>query len=172
MKQTSMKLYFEGATGSVTGSCSRLEYSCGEENAQILVDCGLLQESEDDVIKVPTWNFEPSEIDAVLLTHAHIDHSGALPLLYNLGFSGKVYATDATIELARIMLAHIAKTTQLFERADIEKIRWESVDSIESGRSLGRYFGIFPNIRVCFMRSSHILGAVGIYVQWFKNVAE
>ena len=172
MKQTSMKLYFEGAAGSVTGSCSRLEYSCGEEKAQILVDCGLLQEAEEGTITVPDWSFEPSQIHAVLLTHAHIDHCGALPLLYNRGFSGKVYATDATIELATIMLADIAKTTQFFEKDDIDKIRWESVDSIEEGRIQGRYFGIFPNIRACFMRSSHILGATGIYVQWFKNVAE
>ncbi len=83
MKQTSMKLYFEGATGSVTGSCYRLEYSCGEENAQILVDCGLLQESEDDVKKVPTWNFAPSEIDAVLLTHAHADQVELLTYLFD-----------------------------------------------------------------------------------------
>ena len=143
-----------------------------EEKAQILVDCGLLQEAEEGAITVPDWSFEPSQIHAVLLTHVHIDHCGALPLLYNRGFSGKVYATDATIELAAIMLADIAKTTQFFEKDDIDKIRWESVDSIEAGRIQGRYFGIFPNIRACFMRSSHILGATGIYVQWFKNVAE
>ncbi|MBQ3825470.1 MAG: MBL fold metallo-hydrolase, partial [Spirochaetaceae bacterium] len=81
-----MKLYFEGAAGNVTGSCSRLEYSCGEEKAQILVDCGLLQEAEEGAITVPDWSFEPSQIHAVLLTHAHIDHCGALPLLYNRGF--------------------------------------------------------------------------------------
>lgn len=167
-----MKLFFEGATGTVTGSCSRLEYSCSEEKYQILVDCGLLQEAEEGKISVPEWRFNPSEISCVLLTHAHIDHCGALPLLYNQGFTGKVYATDATIELSKIMLADVAKTTGFFETDDIKKIRWVSIDSIEDGRNLAQYFPILPNIRTCFIRSSHILGACAIYLQWLKNVPE
>ena len=172
MKQTQMKLYFEGAAGSVTGSCTRLEYTCKDEKYQILVDCGLEQESEEGKITVPEWKFNPAEISAVLLTHAHIDHCGAIPLLYNQGFEGKVYATDATIELAEIMLADVAKTTKFFEKDDIEKIRWASVDKIEDGKEPAKYFQFLPNIRACFIRTSHILGSCGIYVQWFKNVTE
>lgn len=172
MKQSQMQLYFEGAAGSVTGSCSRLSYTCGDEKYQILVDCGLMQESEEGEISVPNWSFEPSDISCVLLTHAHIDHCGALPLLYNNGYSGKVFATDATIELSQIMLADIARTTKLFEKDDIDKIHWQSVDSIEAGREQAKYFSILPNIRANFIRSSHILGSCGVYVQWFKTICE
>ena len=172
MKQTQMQLYFEGAAGNVTGSCSRLSYTCGDEKYQILVDCGLMQEAEEGEISVPKWSFEPAEISVVLLTHAHIDHCGALPLLYNNGYAGKVFATDATIELAQIMLADIARTTKLFEKDEIDKIRWQSVDSIEAGREQAKYFPILPFIRANFIRSSHILGACGVYVQWFKSICE
>lgn len=172
MKATEMKLFFEGANGSVTGSCSRLVYSCDGKTSQILVDCGLLQDSVTDAVSVPEWSFKPAEISCVLLTHAHIDHCGAIPLLYKEGFKGKVYATDATIELARVMLNDIASSSGLFEKADVDMIRWKSVDDIERGYAHAKYFPILTDIRACFIRSSHILGASAIYVQWFKYVLD
>ena len=99
-----MRLGFVGADHEVTGSCHYLEV-CGKH---ILVDCGLEQGKDIYVnqdIPVPI-----NQIDYVLLTHAHIDHSGLLPLLYNHGFRGKIFATKATCELCNIMLkdsAHI-----------------------------------------------------------------
>lgn len=103
-----MKLTFLGAAHEVTGSCYLLE-ACGKT---VLIDCGMEQgpdEYENQEIPV-----SPSSIDWVLLTHAHIDHSGRLPLLYAHGFRGKIFATGATCDLCDIMLrdsAHI----QMFE---------------------------------------------------------
>lgn len=99
-----MKITFLGATHEVTGSCFYLE-ACGKH---IIIDCGLEQGQdvyENQDIPVPI-----SEIDTVLLTHAHMDHAGKLPLLYANGFRGNIHATGATSALCRIMLqdsAHI-----------------------------------------------------------------
>ena len=99
-----MKMIFIGGTHEVTGSCTYIE-ACGKK---FLVDFGMEQgidayENE----KIPV---APSEIDFVLLTHAHIDHSGLLPLLFGGGFKGEIHATKATCNLCGIMLrdsAHI-----------------------------------------------------------------
>ncbi|VEG90076.1 MBL fold metallo-hydrolase RNA specificity domain-containing protein [Legionella spiritensis] len=96
-----MKLSFLGATETVTGSKYLVE--CG--NRKILIDCGLFQGLKD--LRLRNWHplpVEPSSIDAVLLTHAHIDHSGYLPLLVKNGFQGSIYATRATTELCNILL--------------------------------------------------------------------
>ena len=99
-----MKMIFIGATHEVTGSCTYLEV-CGK---RILVDFGMEQGRDTyENVKIPC---APGEIDYVLLTHAHIDHSGLLPLLYAGGFSGEIHATAATTSLCEIMLrdsAHI-----------------------------------------------------------------
>lgn len=102
-----MKITFIGATHEVTGSCTLLE-NCGH---YYLIDCGMeqgLNIFENEPIPV-----NPAEIEAVFLTHAHIDHSGLLPKLYKDGFKGKIYATEATCDLCDIMLrdsAHIQES--------------------------------------------------------------
>lgn len=96
------KLTFYGAAQEVTGSCHLLESpSCG----RILLDCGMHQ-GGDAVkrIQKDTFHFIPSSIDAVVLSHAHLDHSGLLPKLVHQGFSGKIHCTEATVELLEIML--------------------------------------------------------------------
>ena len=102
-----MKVTFIGAVHEVTGSRTLIQ--CG--NSKILVDYGMEQgRNEFENIDLPV---PPSEIDCVFLTHAHIDHSGHLPLLYKQGFRGKVYSTEATYSLCHIMLldsAHIQET--------------------------------------------------------------
>lgn len=103
-----MKLTFIGAAHEVTGSCHYLQTG----KMHILVDCGM--EQGPDFYENQEIPVNASEIDYILLTHAHIDHTGLLPLLYNQGFRGRVYATKATKELCEIMLrdsAHI----QMFE---------------------------------------------------------
>lgn len=96
-----MELTFLGATGTVTGS----KYLLKTEHQQILVDCGLFQGLKQ--LRLKNWAklpINPAKIDVVVLTHAHIDHTGYLPLLVKNGFSGKVYCSEATADLCKIML--------------------------------------------------------------------
>ena len=102
-----MRIQFIGATHEVTGSCTLLEV-CGR---RYMVDCGM--EQGIDVFQNIALPVEPSEIEAVFLTHAHIDHSGMLPKLYKDGFRGPIFATDVTCDLCNIMLrdsAHIQES--------------------------------------------------------------
>ena len=99
-----MKLTFLGANHEVTGSCTLLE-AAGQ---RYLIDCGM--EQGKDVYENQPIPVAPGEIDGVLATHAHIDHTGLLPLLVRTGFRGRIYATKPTAELCSIMLrdsAHI-----------------------------------------------------------------
>ncbi|HEU0225914.1 MAG TPA: MBL fold metallo-hydrolase [Steroidobacteraceae bacterium] len=96
-----MKLTFCGAAGQVTGSCFRFETGA----CHFLVDCGLFQGGRDAWARnVAPFLFDPKSVDFVILTHAHIDHSGLLPRLYAEGFRGPIYATPATRDLVAVML--------------------------------------------------------------------
>ena len=109
-----MKLTFLGAAHEVTGSCTLLE-ACGKK---ILIDCGM--EQGPDIYENSGLPVPPAAIDCVFLTHAHIDHSGKLPLLIKNGFCGNVYATTATYDLCTIMLAdaaHIQESEAVWKTA-------------------------------------------------------
>jgi metallo-beta-lactamase family protein len=96
-----MQLKFLGATGTVTGS----KYLLSSGNFKVLIDCGLFQGLKQ--LRLKNWAplpIKPSEVNAVVLTHAHIDHTGYLPLFVKNGFSGKVYCTEATRDLCKILL--------------------------------------------------------------------
>ncbi|MGZ9097509.1 MAG: MBL fold metallo-hydrolase RNA specificity domain-containing protein [Micavibrio sp.] len=96
-----MRLTFIGATETVTGSKYLLEH----ENKKILIDCGLFQGPKE--LRLRNWDglpFNPAAIDAVVLTHAHIDHSGYIPKLVKAGFRGPIYCTEATFDLCKILL--------------------------------------------------------------------
>ena len=100
-----MQLTFIGATGTVTGS----KYLLESGSVKIMIDCGLFQGLKQ--LRLRNWAplpVDPSTVDAVILTHAHIDHSGYLPLLVKNGFSGKVYCTEATRDLCEILLPDAA----------------------------------------------------------------
>ena len=106
-----MRLHFYGADRCVTGSCHCLEIN----GKKILIDCGLQQgRDEVDNHELP---FQPGAIDYVLVTHAHIDHSGRLPLLIRQGFRGQILTTRLTAELLEIMLqdsAHIQESDAMW----------------------------------------------------------
>ena len=96
-----MQIEFLGATREVTGSCFLL-HACGR---RLLIECGLIQGSpEHEIHNRDPFLFEPEDIDAVVLTHAHLDHSGRLPLLIKRGYKGPIYTHRATVDLCAIML--------------------------------------------------------------------
>ncbi len=101
-----MKLSFHGAARSVTGSRHLIETS----SCRLLLDCGMFQgRREEAAIQNRELGFDPKGLSAVLLSHAHIDHSGALPMLMQQRFSGKVHLTRATADLTAIMLQDAAR---------------------------------------------------------------
>ena len=96
-----MKLSFHGAAGTVTGS----KYLVEHQGQRLLVDCGLFQGYKQ--LRLLNWEplpFSAADIDAVVLTHSHLDHAGALPLLVKQGFRGRILATPSTIELCGLLL--------------------------------------------------------------------
>ena len=96
-----MNITFLGATKTVTGSNFLVEGA----GKKFLVDCGMYQgKAKDELENEAPFLYNPEEIDFMLLTHAHIDHSGRIPKLYNEGFKGPIYATKATCDLCSIML--------------------------------------------------------------------
>ncbi|MGB4067749.1 MAG: MBL fold metallo-hydrolase, partial [Nitrospira sp.] len=104
-----MKLSFYGAARSVTGSRHLVEVP----GFRMLLDCGMFQGRRDEAVrKNRELGFDPKSLSAVLLSHAHIDHSGALPVLPRQGFSGKVYLTRASADLAGIMLEDSARVQE------------------------------------------------------------
>ncbi len=105
-----MKLKFCGAAGTTTGSQHLLEIN----GKRILLDCGLYQGSRKDAYDINCRfpHFDPKSIDAVILSHAHIDHSGNLPNLVKRGFTGNIYTTHATRDLCQVMLADSARIQQ------------------------------------------------------------
>jgi len=100
-----LKLRFLGAAGNVTGSRHLLEAN----GTRLLVDCGLYQERDLSERNWEPFPVPPAGINAVLLTHAHLDHCGLLPKLAREGFKGKIYCTTATAEIAKIILLDSAK---------------------------------------------------------------
>lgn len=105
-----MKLTFLGASGTVTGSKYLIEF----QDKKILVDCGLFQGLKE--LRLLNWQtpaFDPASINAVLLTHGHLDHTGYLPRLVKLGFKGKIFATAPTLKIAEIILKDSAKIQEI-----------------------------------------------------------
>ena len=101
-----MKISFHGAARMVTGSKHLITTDKG---VKVLLDCGLFQGmgAETDVLN-RHFGFDPTEIDFLFLSHAHIDHSGLIPRLVKLGFKGKIFCTPATFDLCRLMLSDSA----------------------------------------------------------------
>jgi len=114
-----MEIQFLGGATTVTGS----QYLLTTERARVLIDCGMFQGSPNESIRnrIP-FAFDPTELDAVLLTHAHLDHCGLLPLLVKDGYTGPIHATPGTIELATLVLLDSGKLHEEFAKREA---RWE-----------------------------------------------
>lgn len=173
-----MKLSFHGAARSVTGSRHMLEFP----GFRLLLDCGLFQgRREESVRQNRDLGFDPKSVGTVLLSHAHIDHSGALPVLPRYGFSGKVHATRATVDLADIMLEDSARVQEsdcryvnkkearrgkacvrpFYDGDDVKKIvrRFE-------GNRYGENVKLAPRVTASFHDAGHILGSAAIRVKY------
>ncbi len=123
-----LELTFFGACDTVTGSCYMLE----TPQTKIIIDCGMFQGSRDNRSRnEQPFPFEPRSIDCVLLTHAHIDHSGLLPKLVKEGFRGEILAHKATTDLARIMLADSAHIQQMEAEWSARKNRRAGLEDVE-----------------------------------------
>lgn len=174
-----MKLSFHGADRDVTGSCHMLE--CASK--RILIDCGLFQgsrELSDD--NADDFGFDPASIDYVLLTHAHLDHCGRLPLLVKRGFSGEIISTAATRELARVVLLDAAHLQE--EEAQRNSRRRARRNANHDGEALYTmldamrtfdYFGrnarydqridLAPGITITYHDAGHILGSASVRIE-------
>lgn len=166
-----MKLQFLGAAETTSGSCYLLSF--GEQ--QILIDCGLFQGPEE--LKQRNYGdfpFVPSSIDAVILTHAHIDHSGLLPKLAKRGFVGPIYTTGVTVDLCSIMLADSGHIQESEVERKNRKLRRQGkklltpIYTVEDAQTVMKQFRpmiydeeitILPNLKVRFRDAGHILGA-------------
>jgi len=160
-----MKIKFHGAAGTVTGSCYELTPDSG---APVLIDFGMFQGPEKiDSLNREPLQFDPSSLDGVVLTHAHLDHCGRLPLLVKNGFSGPVYMTPATRTLVELVLydsARIAErneesATPLYAVADVERL-------LGLVRSIPYHQSFSFRSFVCeFYDAGHILGSASVLVR-------
>lgn len=171
------RLTFHGAAGAVTGSCFRLQTDAG----QVLIDCGMFQGSKTEKeLNYRPFPFAPDKIAAVILSHAHIDHSGLLPKLVRHGFTGTIHATPATTDLAGVMLpdsAHIQEIeVEQFNRRAAHRNR-DRVDPIYDGtdvaacldlfrpHDLGEWFAVLPGLRARFWNAGHLLGSASVEIE-------
>ena len=171
-----MRLSFHGADRSVTGSCHLIECS----GKKILIDCGLYQGGrEADESNAKPFGFDPKDIHCVLLTHAHLDHCGRLPLLSKRGFKGEIITTSASRELAKLVMidsAHIqeeeaSKQMHGHHRRHTDTPLYSLLDAFNTldlfGRtaSYNQAIEVAPGIRATFMDAGHILGSASIFLE-------
>jgi len=172
-----MKIQFLGAAGEVTGSRHSVEVSLEDREARFMVDFGMFQGGHEATEKnLEPLPFPPNQIDFVVLTHAHIDHSGLLPRLCAQGFSGPIYCTDATFELLKILLPDSAH----LQRSDVERAerrqkagKWRgdlpvALYSMEEAElalgqcevlAYGKQIELCKGIDLEFQNAGHILGS-------------
>lgn len=172
----SVNITFLGGANTVTGS----KFMVSHKNHKLLVDCGLFQGYKQ--LRLRNWNplpVKPGQIDAVLLTHAHLDHSGYLPLLVREGFKGTVYATPGTRDLCGILLpdsGHIQEEDAAFaNRHKLTKhtpalplyTRKDALDCLPRIKAVhfGKFFEPIPGWRASFSQAGHILGAACLLLE-------
>lgn len=176
-----MKISFHGADQEVTGSCHLIECA----GKRILIDCGLYQGSHELVEEnARSFGFEPADIDYLLLTHAHLDHCGRIPLLTKRGFSGEIITTSASRELARLVMldsAHLQEEEAAYQtrraargknngKEPVEPL-YTVLDALNSLDAFGRIASydqrmtICPGVHATFIDAGHILGSASIHLE-------
>lgn len=162
-----MKLRFIGALGSVAGSCTLVNYN----DHYYLVDCGISQGCEQSAAQeTSSFDFKPTGITAVFLTHAHMDHCGMLPQLIREGFRGKIYCTRATADLTVHALRDAASLDgSAFSERDVERLEFVCPDD-EAQFRFGAFVPLGANLTFSFIRTSHVLGSVAVEFQYAGGV--
>ena len=171
-----MQISFHGAAGCVTGSCYLIETS----SIRFLVDCGMFQGNK--TLKENNYKdfaFDPTSIDFVLITHAHIDHTGLLPKLVKHGFSGKIYATEPTVDLLQYLLpdsAHIQEVEVMRKNVKNDRKGLPHIEPIYDALDADKAIGMLNGIRkeaefepgkgckVRFHNAGHVLGSAFIEI--------
>lgn len=172
-----MQIEFIGGARTVTGSQHLLHIN----GKKILLECGLFQGKRSETYdRNKNFKFNPAEIDVMILSHAHIDHSGNIPNLVSKGFKGLIYATSATVDLCQIMLrdsAHLQEKDIEFVNKKRKKKNEEALDPLYTledvekamdqfvGVQYNRAIDLYPGIRVTFRDAGHILGSAGVFLE-------
>jgi metallo-beta-lactamase family protein len=176
-KRIMLNLSFHGAARTVTGSCYLLETGAH----RLLIDCGMFQGSKtESALNYRAFPFPPSSVDAMLLTHAHIDHSGLIPKLVKHGFRNRIHATEATVDLCSIMLpdsGHVQETEvrQLNARnARRGRPLVEPIYGVAEAEAAMKQFSAIgyrtwlepvPGVRARYWNAGHLLGSASIEVE-------
>jgi len=176
-----MNIRFLGAVKGVTGSCHLIEF----KGKKILLDCGMFQGKDED-LNTEVLEVNPSEIDYLLLSHSHIDHSGRIPLLVKNGFKGMIYCSKPTYDLCQIMLidsAHIQETEAEWKNRKAKRSGKRLIEPMYTQSDAADSFKYFKpifyqqviqideNLTVKFNDAGHILGS-SIIEMWFKEENE
>ncbi len=172
-----MKFIPHGAAREVTGTCHELQIG----GKRILLDCGLFQGHRSETVeKNATFTFDPRSIDAVLLSHAHMDHAGRIPLLYKKGFTGPVFCTYATMDLSAVMLKDSGYIQEKDEEYFRKKLRhcmlptegplYTQQDAIDCmtlfrGCNYGDWVEVTQGVRARFLDAGHIIGAAMLVIE-------
>jgi len=168
-----ISIKFCGAAKTVTGS----NYLVKTDNGTFVVDCGMFQGPEVEHLNLDDLEYDASEVDFVLLTHSHIDHSGMLPKLHRAGFRGPIYATSHTIQISTELLLDSAKIQENnYQRGEfygrytqIKALVYNTKDATDTialfkATKLDEVFEPIPGISIKFLEAGHILGSVSIEV--------
>ncbi|KIO76490.1 metallo-beta-lactamase [Pedobacter lusitanus] len=171
-----MKIAFHGAARAVTGSKHLITL---KNNIQILLDCGMFQGMGEATEKLNSYfGFDPSAVTYMILSHAHIDHCGLLPRLVAEGFTGNIFCTPSTMDLARILLLDSAKI-QMQDAEYANKKRQQGEEAEEPLytdddviKTLSQFktvdydtdFDICPEVKVCFTDAGHIVGSAAVHL--------
>ena len=176
-----MNISFHGADQDVTGSCHLLECA----GMRVLIDCGMYQGGRELAEEnAEPFGFDPASIDFLLLTHAHLDHCGRIPLLVKRGFSGEIITTAASIELARLVMLDSAGLQEEEARYQSRRAKrqhgnhgeeieplYTTLDALNSFEFIGRRarydqpIQLAPGINATFIDAGHILGSACIYLE-------
>ncbi len=171
-----MELQFLGAAECVTGSCHMLKI----RDKTILLDCGLYQGRDGEHGKNEEFKFNPGDIDLVILSHAHIDHSGRIPLLYKSGFKGEILCTKATMELCQVMLpdsGHIQEMEVQWKNKKLKRQGLEIEEPLYSSKiaedclkafksySYNEKIKPFAGLTIIFKDAGHLLGSAIIELE-------